>query len=180
MVLGSCLGQSDQEMVEFSILDEVRTGGVSKTATLDFQRADFESFRTLVGRVLWKSVLKGREVQEDWILLKKEVFKVQKQAVPVCRKMSQRGRKLAWLNRELFLSGRKKKRVYVQWKKGQATWGEYKLPAYAEQKPGRPKPSMSSIWPLWLRITENVFINILIARGGPQRISILYWTQRGT
>ena len=62
-VVGSFLGQSDHDMVEFSILGEVRSG-VSKTATLDFQRADFELFRTLVGRVPWESVLKGRGVQE--------------------------------------------------------------------------------------------------------------------
>ena len=34
----------------------------SETATLDFQRADFELFRMLVGRVPWDSVLKGKEV----------------------------------------------------------------------------------------------------------------------
>jgi len=44
-------------MVEFSTLGEVRSE-VSKTATLDFQRADFELFRTVVGRIPWESVLK--------------------------------------------------------------------------------------------------------------------------
>ena len=59
-------------MVEFSILGEVRMG-VSKTAALAFWMADFELFRTLVGRVPWESVLKGRGAQEGWMLLKKEV-----------------------------------------------------------------------------------------------------------
>ena len=31
-----------------------------------------------------------------------------------------------WMNRELLLRLRKKKRVYVLWRKGQATWGDYK------------------------------------------------------
>ena len=31
-----------------------------------------------------------------------------------------------WMNRELLLRLWKKKRVYVLWKKGQATWGDYK------------------------------------------------------
>ena len=48
--VGCCLGQSDHDMVEFSILAGVRRGN-SKTATLDFRRADFELFRRLVGRV---------------------------------------------------------------------------------------------------------------------------------
>ena len=37
--VGGCLGQSDYDMVEFSILGGVRRGN-SKTATLDFRRAD--------------------------------------------------------------------------------------------------------------------------------------------
>ena len=76
------------DMSEFSILGEVRTG-VSKTATLDFWRVDFELFRTLVGRVPWESVLKCRGVQEGWTLLKKEVLKAREQAIPMCHKMNQ-------------------------------------------------------------------------------------------
>lgn len=43
-------GQSDHEMAEFSILDEIRSG-VRKTATLVFWGADVELFRMLEGRV---------------------------------------------------------------------------------------------------------------------------------
>lgn len=81
-------------MVEFSILREDRKGA-SKTATLDFQRADFELFRTLVGEVPWDSVLKGKGVQEGWMLLKKEVLETQEQAVFLCCKMNWQGKKLA-------------------------------------------------------------------------------------
>lgn len=35
VVVGSCFGQSDHDMVEFNIIGEVRRG-ISKTATLDF------------------------------------------------------------------------------------------------------------------------------------------------
>ena len=58
-------------MVELSINVKVWKG-ISKTATLDFWRADFELFRTLVGRVSWDSVLKVKGVQEGCSLLKKE------------------------------------------------------------------------------------------------------------
>ena len=91
--------------------------------TLDFQRADFELFRTLVGRVPWDSVLKGKEVQEGRMLLKKEVLRMQEQAVSLCHKMSRWGRRPAWMNREVFLK-LQEKRIYLLWKKGQATWGE--------------------------------------------------------
>lgn len=59
VVVKSCLEESDQEMVEFSILGEVRRG-FSKITTLVILRVDFELFKTLVGKIPWESVLKGR------------------------------------------------------------------------------------------------------------------------
>ena len=72
MKAGDCLGQSDHEIVEFSILGDVRRV-TSKTAI--FQRADFDLFRTLVAQVPWESFLKGEGVQEAWTLLKMEILK---------------------------------------------------------------------------------------------------------
>ena len=65
--VGGCLGQSDLDMVEFSILAGVRRGN-SKTTTLNFRRADFELFRRLAGRFPWDSVLVDKGVQEGWLL----------------------------------------------------------------------------------------------------------------
>ena len=56
---GDCLGQSDREIVEFSILGDVRRV-TSKTAILNFQRVDFDLFRMLVAKVPWESLLKGK------------------------------------------------------------------------------------------------------------------------
>jgi len=56
-------------------------------------------------------VLKGKGVQEGWTFFKEEVLKAQEQAVPMCHKANQRGRRLAWLNRELLLGLGKKRRV---------------------------------------------------------------------
>ncbi|KAK4828050.1 hypothetical protein QYF61_023088 [Mycteria americana] len=125
VMVGGRLGQSDHEMIEFLIHGEVRRG-VSKTAALDFRRADFGLFRRLVERVPWEAALKGKGVQEGWTFFKEEVLKAQEQAVPRCRKTSRRGRRPAWLNRELWLELRKKRRVYDLWKKGQATQEDYK------------------------------------------------------
>ena len=60
---GDCLGQSDREIVEFSILGDVRRV-TSKTAILNFQRADFDLFRTLVARVPWESLGSSLRVKE--------------------------------------------------------------------------------------------------------------------
>ncbi|KAF1497439.1 Anaphase-promoting complex subunit 4, partial [Megadyptes antipodes antipodes] len=72
------------------------------------------------------TVLKGKGIQEGWTIFKKEVLKAQEQAVPVCRKKNGWGRRPAWLNGELLLGLRKKRRVYRLWKKGQATQEEYR------------------------------------------------------
>ena len=110
-MLGAVLGRVTTKMVEFTILGKARKG-TSKTAVLDFRRADFELFRTLLGRVPWEVVLKGRVVQEGWTLFKKEILVAQEWSIPTCPKTSQHGRRPAWLNRELWLEFRRKKRVY--------------------------------------------------------------------
>ncbi|KAK4825315.1 hypothetical protein QYF61_026834 [Mycteria americana] len=112
-------------MIEFLICGEVARG-VSRTATLDFRRADFGLFRRLVERVPWEAALMGKGVQEGWTFFKEEVLKAQERAVPRCRKTSRRGRRPAWLNRELWLKLRKKRRVCDLWKKGRATQEDYK------------------------------------------------------
>ncbi|KAK4817404.1 hypothetical protein QYF61_013274 [Mycteria americana] len=112
-------------MIEFLIRGEAARG-VSRTATLDFWRADFGLFRRLVERVPWEAALMGKGVQEGWTFFKEEVLKAQERAVPRCRKTSRWGRRPAWLTRELWLELRKKRRVYDLWKKGRATQEDYK------------------------------------------------------
>ncbi|KAK4831147.1 hypothetical protein QYF61_015450 [Mycteria americana] len=125
VMVGGHLGQSDHEMMELLIRGEV-TRGVSRTATLDFRRADFGLFGRLVERVPWEAALMGKGAQEGWTFFKEEVLKAQEQAVPRCRKTSRRGTRPTWLNRELWLELRKKRRVYNLWKKGQASQEDYK------------------------------------------------------
>jgi len=59
------------------------------------------------------------------MLLKMEILKAQELVVPECCKASHRGRRPVWMNRELLSRLQKRNRVYVLWKKGQATWGDY-------------------------------------------------------
>jgi len=110
VAVGGHLGLSDHEMTEFSVRGEVKRGA-SKTTGIDIWRADFALFRTLVKRVPWERVLKGKGVQESWTFFREEVLKAQEQSVPMCCKTSWLGRQPAWLNRELFLGLRKKRKV---------------------------------------------------------------------
>ncbi|TRZ08332.1 hypothetical protein HGM15179_018775 [Zosterops borbonicus] len=64
VVVGGRLGQSDHEIIEFSIFGEIRRY-INKTFTLEFRRADFGLFRRLIQRVPWKAALKNKGVQES-------------------------------------------------------------------------------------------------------------------
>ena len=50
MVVRGHLRLSDHDMIEFSILGEVRRR-VSRTTAMDFRRSDYGLFRTLAGRL---------------------------------------------------------------------------------------------------------------------------------
>ena len=93
---------------------------------LGLRRADFVLFRRLVDRVPLEAVPKSKGVQECWTLFKREILKVQEQAVPVCQKTSWWRKRVACLNRKHWLELRKKKTVYDFWKKRQATQEGYK------------------------------------------------------
>ena len=62
--VGGHLGCSDHEMIKFSILRETKRG-VSKTATLDFWRANFDLFKRLINKIPWEAALKDMGVQEE-------------------------------------------------------------------------------------------------------------------
>ena len=85
--VGGHVGHSDHEMLDFSILVETQRG-VSRTASLDFWRADFSLFRTMVERVPWKVVLESMGAQEGWEYFKEVILKVQELTVPKSGKMS--------------------------------------------------------------------------------------------
>ena len=74
--VGGHLGQSDHEMLDFSILVEPWRR-FSKTAALDFRGADFSLFRTMVERVPWEVVLESVGAQEGLEYFKETVLKVQ-------------------------------------------------------------------------------------------------------
>jgi len=125
VVVRGHLGLSDHETTEFLVRGAVKRGA-SETTTMDFQRTDFGLLRTLVERVPWERVLKGKGVQAGSTFFREEVLKAQEQAVPTCRKTNRRGRQSAWLNRERLLGLRQKRRVYHLWKKGQQTQEQYR------------------------------------------------------
>ena len=74
-------------MLDFSLLVEPRRE-VSRTATLDFRRSDFNLFRTMVERVPWEVVLESVGAQEGWEYFKEVVLKMQELTIPKSWKKS--------------------------------------------------------------------------------------------
>ena len=112
-------------MLDFLILVEPWRG-VSRTATLDFRRSDFNLFRTMVERVPWKVVLESVGAQEGWEYFKDVVLKMQELTIPKSGKMSCWARRPVWLSRHLWLEPWNERKVYGLWKSGQATYDDYK------------------------------------------------------
>ncbi|PKU36009.1 rna-directed dna polymerase from mobile element jockey-like [Limosa lapponica baueri] len=93
------------------------------TSTMLGSRVDELSFHLIL---CIHTALKGKGVWEGWVFFKEEVLKAQVQAIPVHCKVSRRGKRLAWLNKEIGSQLREKRRVYGLWRKGKATQEDYK------------------------------------------------------
>jgi len=119
------LSCSDHEMVEFRIL----CGGsraISRIKTLDFRRANFGLFKDLLEGIPWARALEGRAVQESWLLFKHHFLHAQEQCIPLRKKPRKRGKRPAWMSREILVELRQKRKVHAMWKERLATWEEYR------------------------------------------------------
>lgn len=56
--------------------------GSQQNSCLGLPEGRFGFFRRSTDRVSWEAVLKGKGVQEGWTCFKKEIVKLQVQAVP--------------------------------------------------------------------------------------------------
>ena len=125
VMVGGCLGHSDHEMVEFKLLS-VKRKKDSRVATLDFRRANFKVFRELFSRVPWESAFEDLGVHECWSFFKDHLLEAQEKAISLCHKSRKQGRRPAWLNRELLVELKRKKKLYDLWKQGQALQEDYR------------------------------------------------------
>ncbi|KFQ42673.1 hypothetical protein N333_13609, partial [Nestor notabilis] len=87
---------------------------------LDFKRADFGLFRNLLSKVPWDTV------QDCWLIFKDHLLHAEECCVPTRRKCGRRARRPPWMDKELPRKLRGKKEAYGRWKRGQATWEDYR------------------------------------------------------
>ena len=123
--VGGSLGCSDHEMVEFKILSG-RSKAISRIATLDFRRANFDLFRDLLGAIPWAWVLEGKGASESWSAFQQLFFQARDRCVPVSKKSGKGGRRPVWMSKELVRKLKGKKKVHEMWKKCLIAWEEYR------------------------------------------------------
>ena len=80
----------------------------------------------MVERVPWEVVLESVVAQEGWEYFKEVILKMQELTIPKSQKMSWRARRPVWLNRDLWLELKSKRKVSGLWRSGQATYGDYR------------------------------------------------------
>lgn len=86
------LGCSDHELVAFRMFRAARRTH-SKLITLDIRRTDFVLFGDLLCRVPWEKDLKGRGVQESWLIFKDHLLQAQERCIPAQRKSGKKARR---------------------------------------------------------------------------------------
>ncbi|PKU29906.1 rna-directed dna polymerase from mobile element jockey- hypothetical protein [Limosa lapponica baueri] len=123
--VGGSLGCSDHEVVEFRILCG-RSRAKSSIPTLDFRRTNFGFFKDLLQVIPWDQALEGRGVQGSWLIFKHRFLQAQDLYTPRSKKSGKGGRRPAWMRKELLEKLKWKKEVYRMWKRGLATWEEYR------------------------------------------------------
>lgn len=67
-----CLGHTDHEMVEFTVLGVMRKK-FSRVTTWYFERASFKLLRELFNSVSWESAFEGLGVHECWSVFKNDL-----------------------------------------------------------------------------------------------------------
>ncbi|KFO70644.1 hypothetical protein N303_02774, partial [Cuculus canorus] len=94
--------------------------------TLNFRKADFHLFKLLFCRTPWDVVLQDKGVEQSWKIFKEAFHRAQERSVPTCRKSGRKGKRAAWLSRDLLVKLKKKRKLHRQCKQGQGTWGVYR------------------------------------------------------
>lgn len=120
MRISNSLGCSRHEMVGCELLGGERKES-SRKQTLDFRRADFSTFRKLVGGIPGEAALKDEGAEVSHQAFKVSMVQVQEWSGP-----HEDIRRLLWVNRKLTVDLQCKKASYWWWKQGHAMKEEFR------------------------------------------------------
>lgn len=85
-----------------------------------FQESKRYAIQGAIWQVPWESPFEDLGVRKCWSVFKKHLLKAQEQAISLHCMSSKQGRRPPWLNRELFMEPKRKKKLYDLWNQGQA------------------------------------------------------------
>jgi len=83
---------------------------------LDFRKAGFSLLGDLLGRLSERLLWRVRETQDSWLIFRDNLLKAQNLSIVMFRKSSKRGRRPAWISKELLTELKHKKEVQRKWK----------------------------------------------------------------
>lgn len=101
--IGSSLGCSDHEIVNFSIGCEGSRAG-SKFIAIDFRRGGLSVFGDVLGRIPWKKAPQENGVQESWLISKDHFQPYTRMMHPNKYKIRQRGQERCVNKKKKLLS----------------------------------------------------------------------------
>ena len=110
----NCLGCSDHTMVESMLQRDMRQAK-SKMRMLHFRKANLQVFRELVSKTPWKTVLMDKGAEQRWQIFKEAFFRAQELSIPDVASQERKARP-AWLNWDLLVKLKSKKKMHRQWK----------------------------------------------------------------
>lgn len=79
-------------------------------------------FKELLDEILWCSVLTDMRTEQSWKLFKDTFLKAKELSIPQDKK-TRRGKKTAWLSKDVLVKLRENN-MYRQWKQGYVAWKE--------------------------------------------------------
>ena len=103
-----------QRSCDSGVQDLVWKKQISRIATLDFRRANFDLFEELLGGIPWARALEGNGAHESWLVLKHHFFQAQDQYISKSKKSGKRGKRPVWMSKE-HMDKLKGKKVHEIW-----------------------------------------------------------------
>ncbi|KFQ77747.1 hypothetical protein N335_12351, partial [Phaethon lepturus] len=98
--------------------------------TLNFRKANFQTFKELVSRTPWETALRDKGTEQSWQIFKDAFHREQELSIPRGKKSGREGKRLAWLSGDQMGKLKGKNEVHRQWKQGQVSWDEYRDTAW--------------------------------------------------
>ena len=116
LVVSETLGNSDHNIIRFSIRFNNIKNYVNPTMVPNFQKGDYILFNDLLNRVDWVNILKDKNAYEMWDLFKNTLLTIQKKCIPFRMLRTKKVNKPTWWNKSISNLVKRKKALFKEYK----------------------------------------------------------------